>query len=345
MCNMAAYAGERAAAPILVRMLESQEALGGGHYTGVATVSGGRIHLRKVIGPVSELLRRCPDVLELPGTVGIAHSRTPGIDSDAWAQPFLSHDSQVVYCANGAAGQFTKTDYNAPYLQDKAEGVRYRTAIDRPAGPYPVMADGRCVHSTEVMANAVRRRLAAGGTLRAALAAALTALPTEIAGLALAVQEPWGVSAVRLNQPLMWGRDGGGCYLATAAFALENEHLEWINPVPAASALTMRGDGIEVEALDAFAEWLEPCEPRCRVFHALEALLARGGDYCVNDFCVEAKKCWPPGKLATANMVAYEFLREKMREGALETWLVETPGSGAGLAAPQRRYRLAGAAR
>ena len=77
----------------------------------------------------------------------------------------------------------------------------------------------------------------------------------------------------------------------------------------------------------------------------MEAMLAQDRDYCVNDFCVEAKKCWPAGKLATANMVAYEFLREKMRAGALESWLVETPGSGAGLAAPQRRYRLAAGAR
>ena len=339
MCNMAAYAGCRAAAPILLQMLESQEALGGGHYTGIATLSGGTIHLLKVIGPVSELLRRHPEALEMPGTVGIAHSRTPGIDSDAWAQPFLSYNGQVVYCANGAAGQFKATDYNSAYLRDKAEGIVYRTSIAHPAGTYPVMADGCCVHSSEVNANVVRRRLAAGGTLRDALAAMLAEYPSEIAGLALAVQEPESVSAVRLNQPLMWGRDESGFYLATAAFALENEHLEWVNPVPSASVLTMTREAIALQALDGFASFFVPCEPRHRVFQALDAMLARGGDYCVNDFCEEAKKCWPAGKLATANMVAYEFLREELATGTLESWLVETPGSGAGLVAPQRRYR------
>lgn len=45
MCNMAAYAGREAAAPILLRMLEAQEGLGGGHYTGIATLHEGKIHL------------------------------------------------------------------------------------------------------------------------------------------------------------------------------------------------------------------------------------------------------------------------------------------------------------
>ena len=44
MCNMAADAGKNAAAPILFRMLQSQEGLGGGHYNGIATIHEGKIH-------------------------------------------------------------------------------------------------------------------------------------------------------------------------------------------------------------------------------------------------------------------------------------------------------------
>ena len=73
MCNMAAYAGRNAAAPILFRMLQSQEGLGGGHYNGIATIHEGKIYMIKVIGSTADLLRRHPEVLELPGTVGIAH--------------------------------------------------------------------------------------------------------------------------------------------------------------------------------------------------------------------------------------------------------------------------------
>ena len=58
---MAAYAGKKAAAPILFRMLQSQEGLGGGHYNGIATIHEGKIYMIKVIGSTADLLRRHPE--------------------------------------------------------------------------------------------------------------------------------------------------------------------------------------------------------------------------------------------------------------------------------------------
>ena len=342
MCNMAAYAGRKNAAPILFRMLESQEALGGGHYNGIATIHEGKIHMIKCIGSTAELLRRYPEVLELPGTVGIAHSRTPGIDSDEWAQPFFAHDEQVIYCANGAAGRFKGTDYNPIYEQAKAEGIRFRTLVTKPAEGYPVMNDGCGVHSSEVVANLVRRNLTPGKLLRRAMGEACFDRKSEIAALVLAVCEPDSVSAIRINQPLMWGRKEDGFYLATSAFALENESIDWINPVPAASIMTMGRDKIEFEAYDAYIPYFTGCDPLSAVRARLDEMLATGKDFCVNDFCIEAAKCWPEDKLAVANMTVYEYLREKANCGQIESFLVDTPGSGAGLTAPQRRYRKSG---
>ena len=336
---MAAYAGRNAAAPILFRMLQSQEALGGGHYNGIATIHDGKIHMIKCIGSTADLLRRFPEVLDLPGTVGIAHSRTPGIDSDEWAQPFFAHDEQVIYCANGAAGHFKDTNYNDAYEKDKAEGVRYRTRIDKPAATYPVMNDGCCVHSSEVAANVVRRNLTPGKLLRQAMGEAWTGFKSEIAALALAVSEPDTVSAVRINQPLMWGRKEDGFYLATSAFALENEAINWINPVPVATVMTMGRDKIEFQAHEACMPYFVGCDPLSAVHAKLDEMLDSGKDFCVNDFCVEAEKCWAADKLAAANMTVYEYLREKTHCGSIESFVVDTPGSGAGLAAPQRRYR------
>ena len=339
MCNMAAYAGNRPAAPILFRMIQQQEALGGGHYTGIATVSDGVIHLRKVIGPASELLRRYPDVLSLPGTVGIAHSRTPGFDSDAWAQPFLSHDEQVIYCANGIHGIFQSNDYKSAYLKDKADGIVYRTAVRQESSSYPVMDDGFCVHSSEVMANLIRRLYLSDAPFRQTLADAIAVLPSEVAALALSVREPACVTAIRVNQPLMWGRDSSGFYLATAAVALEDAGISWINPVPTASAMTMSKENIVFQAMDGFADKLTPCNPQGRIVQALDTLLDSGRDFCVNDLCEEAVKCWKPDRLATANIAVYEYLRDKMHEQALECFTIQTPGSRPGVTAPQCRFR------
>ena len=340
MCNMAAYAGTEPAAPKLFRMLQSQEGLGGGHYNGIATIHNGKIHMIKVIGSCADLLKRHPEVLDLPGTVGIAHSRTPGIDSDEWAQPFFSHDEKVIYCANGAAGQFTETDYNDFYLKSLAEGMSYRTAINEPAALYPVMSDGKCVHFSELMAYIIRSKQQSSPLpLRKLLHKALVEFKAEVAALALSESEPDCVSAVRVNQPLMWGRDQSGFYLATSAFALENEKRLWINRVPHASAMTMSKENITFEAMDEFVDYFMDHEPLTSIFAEFENMLNSGKDFSVNDFCVAAKACWPKGKMAVANMIAYEYLREKMHTGNLETFTVDTPGSGKDLTAPQQRYR------
>ena len=340
MCNMAAYAGIEPAAPKLFRMLQSQETLGGGHYNGIATIHNGKIHMIKVIGSTADLLKRHPEVLDLPGTVGIAHSRTPGIDSDEWAQPFFSYDEKVIYCANGAAGQFTDTDYNKFYLESLANGMTYRTATDEPAALYPVMGDGKCVHFSELMANIIRsKQLEAPVCLRKLLHKSLVDFKAEVAALALSESEPDSVSAIRINQPLMWGRNASGFYLATSAFALENEKLQWINRVPHASTMTMTKDNITFEAMDEFIHYFMDHEPLTKIFAEFENMLNSGKDFCVNDFCVVAKGCWPKDKMAVANMIVYEYLREKMHSGVLETFVVDTPGSGKDLTAPQQRYR------
>ena len=106
--------------------------------------------------------------------------------------------------------------------------------------------------------------------------------------------------------------------------------------------MTMGRDKIEFEALDNFIPYFAGCNPLSAVNARLDEMLATGNDFCVNDFCIEAAKCWPEDKLAVANMTVYEYLREKANCGQIESFLVDTPGSGAGLTAPQRRYRKSG---
>ena len=137
----------------------------------------------------------------------------------------------------------------------------------------------------------------------------------------------------------MWGHKEDGFYLATSAFALENEKINWINPVPAASIMTMGRDKIEFEAHDTYMPYFDGCNPLSLIHSKLDEMLDSGKDFCVNDFCIEAAKCWPADKLGVANMVVYEYLREKTHSNLIESFVVDSPGSGANLIAPQRRYR------
>jgi hypothetical protein len=65
---LAGYIGDKPAAPILLEMLEEQEGLAGGYYTGLATLDAGRLHFRKVVGDAARLKAET-DALSLPRRV------------------------------------------------------------------------------------------------------------------------------------------------------------------------------------------------------------------------------------------------------------------------------------
>ena len=133
MCNLAAYAGTRPAAPILLELLERQEGLWSGHFSGISTVYGGKVHTARICGN-SRRLRLETDAENLPGTVGIAHSRTPGTTpTAAWSHPFPVGDS-LAYCANGVGGVFAGFDRSKLLKEMTDAGVKFLSEIDTPPG-------------------------------------------------------------------------------------------------------------------------------------------------------------------------------------------------------------------
>ena len=100
MCNIAGYAGSRQAAPILLEMLRRQEYYDGNISTGVVTIHEGTLYYRKMVGTVEELTQKS-DVLELPGTIGIAHTRPSGEAGGIPRQPHISEDETAALVTNG----------------------------------------------------------------------------------------------------------------------------------------------------------------------------------------------------------------------------------------------------
>ena len=94
MCTIAGYAGKRRAAPILIEMMRKEEFMDGGLSTGIATIHEGKLYTAKVTGDLETLLRET-DAADLPGTVGIIHSRTGG-NLVSHAHPFKSADGELV---------------------------------------------------------------------------------------------------------------------------------------------------------------------------------------------------------------------------------------------------------
>jgi glucosamine 6-phosphate synthetase-like amidotransferase/phosphosugar isomerase protein len=107
-CQLAAYIGDRPIAELLLNALEYQEALFGGHATGMGVLNGDQIDIVKAKGPVGHVKKAHPEITKLQGTCAIAHSRysnlardNPNYNLDEMAHPYISDDGKIALMHNG----------------------------------------------------------------------------------------------------------------------------------------------------------------------------------------------------------------------------------------------------
>lgn len=102
MCGIVGYTGEQQAAPILLDGLGKLE-YRGYDSAGVAIVNNQEICVCKSTGRISVLRDKSSNGGDLPGTVGIGHTRwaTHGAPTDANAHPHMSNDGKFAVVHNG----------------------------------------------------------------------------------------------------------------------------------------------------------------------------------------------------------------------------------------------------
>ena len=125
MCGIVGYVGRKVAEPILVEGLRRLE-YRGYDSSGLATLTGSRLHLRKQAGRIHDLVRRLRDQ-PAPGCVGISHTRwaTHGPANDRNAHPHLGGDGLVALVHNGVI-----ENYTALKRQMESEGVAFHSDTD-----------------------------------------------------------------------------------------------------------------------------------------------------------------------------------------------------------------------
>jgi len=323
MCNMAAYVGEQQAAPILLRMIANQEGYGGGHFTGIATIDNGKLYYAKVCGDLSELLKRT-NAAELPGTVGIVHSRTPADPQDEWAHPYIAMDESVAYCANGIYGIFANpTLMDTIYTGLVAQGWSFRTEMEWPLEDKQKshrLPNGHVVHGSDFMCGFIASKHKAGKSLEQSIREAYTEAPEELAGLCISPDEPGRVTAARINQPLVWGRREDGGYLATSALGFKDEKLSETAPVPLLSTAILTRDGLNLRGFGhRLCRWMAH-QPYGQVTETLNAFMADGKEHHICDLVDAIEPLWKEaGFIGEAAMYAYEYVYEMQALGRIKT--------------------------
>jgi glucosamine--fructose-6-phosphate aminotransferase (isomerizing) len=203
MCGIVGYVGPQVAEPILVEGLHRLE-YRGYDSSGLVTITGGRLNVRKKAGRVRDLVRYLREA-PAPGQVGISHTRwaTHGPATDINAHPHLSTDGRVAVVHNGVI-----ENYGSLKRQLLDDGVEFASETD-----------------TEVIAQLISRNLPDGADVSPDDLAHAVLLTLDLLkgtyGLAIISPLcPGTVIGARLGSPLLLGVGHGENFLASDAGAL-----------------------------------------------------------------------------------------------------------------------------
>jgi len=341
MCVLAGYVGPDRAAPILIDMLRRQQGLGGGYQTGLATVADGRLHYEKVTGDLDVLLSETPAV-ELPGNVGIIHSRSEGTGGREWAHPFVNDGPDLAYVANGdICFRGVSPDYRGIAKAMYDEGHRYLSFDDTGERGPAQWSEELSFHASEIVCHRVSVRYRESGDLARALAEAFLDTPSEITSLAVHAAHPDCFAAARVNMPLFLGHDGEGSYAASTALAFP-EAVRWTAQMPANAVVLVRPGAFDLRPLPRPVGPVAPLPSAEAVAETLVTALKRAEPLDLMQLFAVTEPLWPADAAPQKAMLIFELLQALTREGKLVLQDTRVPRKDGNGTAPRTVVRWVG---
>ena len=345
MCNIAGYVGNRQAAPILIDMMRRQEGWDCGHYTGMATLSEGKLYFKKDVGNM-DMVFRDVDLSTLPGTVGFIHGRTPGRPGEenaAWAHPFIGNGGKFAYIQNGYGGVFAGTaveERQQLYKELTDAGYYFDTWENTCTGEVNRMPDGRYIHSTELKCQMVQKWMDEGMDPRKAVEKAAFVIPSEVVGLGLTVKEPDSILWWRINYPMFAGFADHGIYLATTPQAIPEDarNVTLLQPLSSGRVYRDRIETVPNTKTDITVAPITPGVWKVCVEAMETALREKEMHHDALDRLI--RPLFPQATCPPESAVDYAIMSQFQNQGKLEIIRTDRPGTAPGSTAPKLYARL-----
>jgi glutamine---fructose-6-phosphate transaminase (isomerizing) len=197
MCGIIGYCGQKPAVPIIIEALKRLE-YRGYDSAGVASLSDGRLLIRKDAGKVDEVIQK-HKLASLPGNIAIGHTRwaTHGGVTQFNAHPHSDCGSRVAVVHNGIV------ENNRQLRQELTKtGHRFTSETD-----------------TEVIPHLIEDELKNGCSLEQAVLNVAPRLDGSYAFLAMAPDNPGKIVGTRKSNPLIVGINATDYYISSDALA------------------------------------------------------------------------------------------------------------------------------
>lgn len=331
MCVIAGYLGKESAAPVLLEMLRREEGFAGGFYTGIVTIHEGTLHYAKVVGD-TETLIHTTNALQLPGTIGLAHSRTKSGGGQPWAHPFIDTFEKLAYIANGAKGLYKDVDFDGAAQELLKKSYTFPSQHPEKVADYPVLSDGSCVHFSDILCQAIAARFeelpSHPHRLRQAAHQIYQELPGAIVGLCLHQDHPDEIAGVRHNKPMEIGQLSDGSYVIASTTVAFPEGVNRYFRAPALSSLRIhREEGIQILPFEDQNLLLPgPLPSAFSISEAVVSLLREKGSASVPSLLDAAVPLWSSGFLNEKEMIVFPLVASLLQEGKIELKTERVPG-------------------
>ena len=247
MCNIAGYAGNQQAAPILLEMLRRQELYDGDMSTGVATIHEGKLYYQKVVGNVDNFLKHV-DLALLPGTIGIAHTRPGGGTGQLAHHPFISMDERTALVTNGTTPQTKyaqKWDEGVQLLDEQGFKFVHESA-NNPKGISPKLKNGKYMNPAEARVHLADMYMKEGKGPAEALSLACAWMYSDNVTVMVTEYAPEQITLLRTTRPMVCAMENDATYIATTRFGLPEELTVEAFDLPLFYGIEVKREGINI---------------------------------------------------------------------------------------------------